>query len=115
MWFACQGTYALVGGYSANVGYSVALLKQSGGAWAFVVQPDDGTCFAATSASPPPCAGENYSWPIPISDLEALASQAGLSINEYGDVAPPAGWTPPAGSGTTGTGTTGTGGTGNTP
>jgi hypothetical protein len=94
LWTSCQGGYALVGGYSANVGFSIALLQQSGSTWSYVAQPNDGTCFAATPNTPN-CQGET---PCPISnaELDQLVSQAGLALDGQGDVTTPPGWSPPA-------------------
>ena len=83
-----------MGGYSANVGFSVALLQQNGSVWSFVQQPDDGTCFAE-STSAPPCTGTTYSWPISPGQLSAMVAQAGMTVDSYGDVEAPPGWTPP--------------------
>jgi hypothetical protein len=94
LWTACNGSYALVGGYSANVGFSIALLQQSGSSWAYVAQPNDGTCFAATP-NVPNCQGETP-WPISSAELDQLVSQAGLALDGQGDVTTPPGWSPPA-------------------
>ena len=94
LWTACEGGYALVGGYSPNVGFSIALLQQSGSTWSYVAQPNDGTCFAATPSTPN-CQGETP-WPISNAELDQLVSQAGLALDGQGDVTTPAGWSPPA-------------------
>lgn len=97
IWLACRGNWAVVGGYSPSVGFSVGLLNYVG-VWVFTDRPSDGWCmldFKTTQVcnyNPPP------TLPIPYSVFRALVLKAGLQIVEGGTtVTAPAGWKPPTG------------------
>ena len=96
IWLACKGNWAVAGGYSQTVGFSVGLLNYIGGAWIFIDAPSDGTCMldfrttAYCDYSPPP------TLPIPYATFRTLVTDAGMKIVEGGTtVTTPLGWEPP--------------------
>jgi hypothetical protein len=95
IWLACMGSWAVAGGYSPTVGFSVALLSAVGGEWIFVDKPSDGTCMLAFKATQT-CNYIPGPLPLPYATFKSLVLRAGLQIVESGTtVITPAGWTPP--------------------
>jgi hypothetical protein len=84
---ACQGGWAVAAGVAPNVGQFVGALHQEGTAWVSTTV-DDGSCFAGTPTSPPPCGIQSHSPATvpPHTLLLTLVQQAGLVLDTYGDV-----------------------------
>lgn len=95
LWLACQGDWALAGGYSTTIGFSVALLNKVNGSWAFIDNPSDGFCMLARNTLGGCNFGASPTLPIPYRQFRVLVISAGLRVVGSGNsVTMPAGWTP---------------------